>query len=65
MIFQSKYQKNYNREIRREFRIQNIMKDQKCDRIHAVHVYDYEKEMRFQNVMSKYIKITLSFYFFI
>lgn len=47
-MFKTKYHKKYKEEFKREIELQKIMTKYNCDRVHAVHRYDYNKEMNKQ-----------------
>jgi hypothetical protein len=52
-MFKSKFEKNYDRELKREIRIQQLMKEKSINRRKAVHYFDYENEIHRQNLWSK------------
>lgn len=54
-MFNTKFEKNYQRELKREIRIQNIMKEKNYDRVKAVHQCDYDNEMKRHTIGSKVI----------
>lgn len=52
-MFKTKFERNYQKELRREVSIQENMKKYNCDRVRAVHQYDYDQEIKRQNFWSK------------
>jgi len=54
MFFQTKFQKKYRDEFKKEARIQTLINKNNWDRIYATHHYDFEQEMKFQNKGSKF-----------
>ena len=53
MFAQTKYKKRHNEQLRRETAIQNYMINNDWSRVRAVHQFDYDKEMKRQNIGSK------------